>query len=491
MGWCTTSDPDRFAAAAGGYLRSRAAENSLLLSATGPFGWQPHRTGSQLAGEQPAERPAPRVPGSPPDAGPAAGPLFGWWEPPDGGEPRAAFVHDPARPLLISGRAPEMAATLAATLVKMGRAVNGVDAPTEAADAFAAAWSQRAGTAVRMHKHCRVYRLAAALPGEPAAGQAQPATQGRPATLEEPGARGRSAAAGRQPAPDQAPSPDQALAQGRSAVPWPSLETPGPAGRLRVATAQDLSLLTDWLAAFSAESLERIGSPRDMAADLIGYGGAVFWEAAPRPARRWDPVRSLPFPHRDSAHRDGAHRDGAHRDGAHRDGAHRDGAHRDGGRRDAGNGDATHRDAAQAPDPAPQPVALATLSRPVAGTVRIVALYTPPERRRHGYAAAVTIAVGRAVLSGVLVPGGAGTPGAPSGPAAGYPRASVREIVLITERNRPEHWGGLAGYQLVGERTVLRFGPATGPAPRLRATGPMPRMPTGPLPRLPRLRRSW
>ena len=33
MGWCTTFDLDRFAAAAGGYLRSRAAENTLLLSA--------------------------------------------------------------------------------------------------------------------------------------------------------------------------------------------------------------------------------------------------------------------------------------------------------------------------------------------------------------------------------------------------------------------------------------------------------------------------
>jgi hypothetical protein len=228
-----------------------------------------------------------------------------------------------------------------------------------------------------------------------------------------------------------------------------------------VAAAEDRSLLAGWLEAFSAESVERIGSPQEMAADLIGYGGAIFWEVVPRPARRWDPARSLPFPHRDTGHRDGGHRDGG------------------------------HRDAGQQAEPVPQPVALATLSRPMAGTVRIVALYTPPERRRHGYAAALTIAVGRAVLTGALVPGEADTPGVPSGPAAGHPRAGVREIVMITDRNRPEHWGGLAGYQLVGERTVLRFGPATGPAPRLRTTGPMPRMPTGPLPRLPRLRRSW
>jgi len=432
MGWYTTSDPDRFAAAAGGYLRSRAAENTLLLPAAAPSGWQQHRAGPQLAGEQPRHQ----AHGNWPDAASAAEPLFGWWEPPDGGEPRAAFVHDPAWPLLISGRAPEMAATLAATLAKMGRTVSGVDAPTEAADAFAAAWSQRAGTAVRMHKHCRVYRLAATLSVEPGAAPGQPASSGQ------------------------------------QAAPWPSPETPGPAGRLRVATAQDLSLLADWLAAFSAESVERIGSPHEMAADLIGYGGAIFWEVVPRPSRRWDPARSLPFPHRDTGHREAGYKDAGNRDAGHREG---------------GN----HRDAEPAAEPAPQPVALATLSRPVAGTVRIVALYTPPERRRHGYAAAVTIAVGRAVLTGTLVPGDTDAPGVPSGPAAGHPRASVREIVMITDRNRPEHWGGLAGYQLVGERTVLRFGPATGPAPRLRTTGPMPRMPTGPLPRLPRLRRSW
>ena len=82
-------------------------------------------------------------------------------------------------PLLISGSAPEMAAALAATLAKMGRQVSGVDAPTEAADAFAAAWSQRAGSAVRVHRHCRVYRLAApagtpAAPGRTSPGHAAP-----------------------------------------------------------------------------------------------------------------------------------------------------------------------------------------------------------------------------------------------------------------------------------------------------------------------------
>src|SRR5690349_2437261 len=125
MGWRTTFDIDRFAAAAGGYLRSRAAENTLLLSAAqaaeaAQAGWR-----AQAVGQRPGS--------------PGPGLLFGWWEPPDGGEPRGAFVHDPAVPLLISGKAPEIAAALSATLAKTGRPVCGVDAPTEVADAFAAA----------------------------------------------------------------------------------------------------------------------------------------------------------------------------------------------------------------------------------------------------------------------------------------------------------------------------------------------------------------
>jgi hypothetical protein len=269
-----------------------------------------------------------------------------------------------------------MAASLAATLAKIGRPVLGVDAPTQAADAFAAAWSQRAGIAVQLHKHCHVYRLA------------------RPGVA--PVATWSAASA--------------TLPQAGRAVPgagaWPPPQLPGPPGRLRVATGGDQSLLADWLAAFANERSERIGSPPDLAADLISYGGAVFWEAAQRPGEQ----------------------------------------------------------------PAGQPAALATLTRPVAGTVRISMLYTPPERRHGGYASALTMAVNRAVLGGPAEPGG--------------DRAD--EIVMITDRNRPDSWATRLGFQLVSERAVLRFGPVT--VPRLHRTGPMPRLPTGPLPRLPRLR---
>ncbi|HEY0935779.1 MAG TPA: hypothetical protein VGD91_18805, partial [Trebonia sp.] len=191
MGWRTTPDLDRFMAAAGGYLVARAAENSLLLSAAqaARFGWPLDAADGQPGAGQPGA--------GQPGAGPWGGLLFGWWEPPDGGDPRGAFLHHPAVPLLVSGRVPEMAAALAAVLAKTGRPVFGVDAPTEAADAFAAAWSHRAGLVMRVHRNCRVYRLtrANAAPG----GQA-------PGT-------------------------------------WPAPGMPGSAGRLRVAAAADQPLL--------------------------------------------------------------------------------------------------------------------------------------------------------------------------------------------------------------------------------------------------------
>lgn len=45
------------------------------------------------------------------------------------------------------------------------------------------------------------------------------------------------------------------------------------------------------------------------------------------------------------------------------------------------------------------PVSLAALTPPVAGVVRVQAVYTPPERRRRGYAAACVAAVSEAVLA--------------------------------------------------------------------------------------------
>jgi hypothetical protein len=326
MGWCMTSDLDRFQEAAGGYLRSRAAEHTLLLSAA-----QNARDDQDARAGQDA-----------PAAG-HAGLLFGWWDPPDGSGPRAAFLHDEATPLLVAGRAPETAAALAAALARTGRGVCGVDAPVGVADAFAAAWSQRAGVGVQVHSRSRVYRLAG-------------------------------------PAPYQM----------------------GPAGRHRVVTRADRPLLVEWLTAFGTEVGELAGAPEAAADDLLTYGGAAFWEVGGRP------------------------------------------------------------------------VAMATTTRPVMGTVRISIVYTPPEQRHTGYATAVMLAASRAALAG---------------PGAG---GQISEVVLITDTTSPDRQASRLGYQLIGERAVLRFGSPTGPLQRVQTgpmqrvkTGPLARVATGPLPRIP------
>jgi len=316
MGWYMTSDLDRFLATAGDYLKSRAAENALLLSAaqaahTARAELDTHAELDAQDGHAAAE------------VATGPGPLFGWWDPPDGSGPRGAFLHDPSVPLLIAGRAPETAAALAAALAKAGRFVRGVDGPASAADAFAAAWSQRAGLAIRVHGKSRVYRLTETAPAENGS------------------ARNGSA-------------------------------QNGPAGRLRIAAAADRALLVAWLRAFGAEVGELTRSPEADADDLLSYGGAAFWEVG-------------------------------------------------------------------------QPVAMATITRPVARTVRINMLYTPPECRRNGYAAAVMRAVSRAALAG-----------------------QAREVVLITDENSPQRLAARLGYELIGERATLRFGPQTGPQPRLR-----------------------
>ncbi|HEX8007384.1 MAG TPA: hypothetical protein VF482_13235 [Trebonia sp.] len=288
MAWCTTASLDKFLTAANGYLTSKAAENTVLLSAA-----------RDLRGTDP---------------------LFGWWEPSEGTQPRGAFLHAPPAPLLIAGGAPETAAALAASLARAGRYVGGVDAPTDAADAFAAAWSRRAGVGVRVHRQSRVYRLTGTVP-----------------------------------------------------------DYEGPPGRPRVATQADRDLLVGWLRAFRGEIGQFTGAPETTADDLIGYGGATFWEA--------------------------------------------------------GDG----------------PVAVASVTRPVARIVQVSIVYTPPESRGHGYATAVMLAVARAALA-----------------------AHAREVVMITDAARPLRRASRLGYQLIGERAMLSFGPSTAPPPRV-PTGPLPR----------------
>jgi predicted GNAT family acetyltransferase len=207
MGWQTTADLDKFLTAAGQYLRGQAAENIVLLTAANAARDAENMRDGELSGRSRS-----------------GDPLYGWWEPPDGGEPRGAFLHDPSAPLLIAVRAPETAAALAAPLSRAGRLVSAVEARDAAADAFADAWRQRAGVAVKMHRISHVHRLAGVIGNYES-----------------------------------------------------------PPGRARSATWADRELLVAWLRAFGNEVGDLTGIPEASADGILGYGGAAFWEADGNP----------------------------------------------------------------------------------------------------------------------------------------------------------------------------------------------------------------
>lgn len=82
------------------------------------------------------------------------------------------------------------------------------------------------------------------------------------------------------------------------------------------------------------------------------------------------------------------------------------------------------------------PVAVAGVKRPAAGVIRVGPVYTPPDQRRHGYAAAATAAVSQAALDR----GAAG-------------------VVLFTDLASAASNGlyPRLGYEPVADRTMLRF----------------------------------
>lgn len=204
MGWVTTGDVAEFLARTDGFLREERARNAVLLAVaeTVRAGQREHSAGDG---------------GTPPP-----GPLFGWWT--DGGAVRGAFLHTPPSRLLLSAVPPEATADLAAATLA-GRQLAGVNAQTEAATAFAAAWSRSTGCQVRTHMRTRLYRLAG--------------------------------------------------------LAWPD---PLPDGAPRVPGDEDAALLTEWFEAFSRESREMVGADHAAAVrDRLSYGGLTLWESGGTP----------------------------------------------------------------------------------------------------------------------------------------------------------------------------------------------------------------
>ena len=81
-----------------------------------------------------------------------------------------------------------------------------------------------------------------------------------------------------------------------------------------------------------------------------------------------------------------------------------------------------------------EPVALAGLTREVAGVVRVLDVYTPPTHRRRGYGGAITVAVSRAALA-----------------------AGASAVVLFTDLANPTSNAlyQRLGYRPIGDRVVL------------------------------------
>lgn len=143
MAWTLTDDVTAFLSAAGGFLRSRPAENTLLLTITENL----RLRGAERYGDEP--------------------PLFGWWTG-AGGAVESAMLQTPPFPAVLT-RSPDVAAASLAQAWDAGRPLVGVNAEESTAQAFAEAWCVRAGAGakVRERERNRLYRLAGLLDPEP------------------------------------------------------------------------------------------------------------------------------------------------------------------------------------------------------------------------------------------------------------------------------------------------------------------------------------
>jgi predicted GNAT family acetyltransferase len=206
VSWFTTRDVGAFLVEAGEFLRAERVRNTVILTVAENL---------RVRGQAPADgRPSQNEP------------LFGWWRPgADGNQVRGAFMHTPGFPVFLTFMSEHAAAELAGELAAARCLIQGINAESGAAAAFADAWVRHAGSAAKVHHRMRLFAL-----GELA----------RP-----------------QPAPE---------------------------GASRMAADRDRDLLIEWLRTFTRE----VGDPdtQDYAAaadERLSYGGIVVWEVGGAP----------------------------------------------------------------------------------------------------------------------------------------------------------------------------------------------------------------
>ncbi|MEV6315435.1 GNAT family N-acetyltransferase [Streptomyces sp. NPDC051776] len=150
MAWTTTHDLDAFLSVAGGFLRTRPAQHTVLLSVAASL-----HAGTVTFGGDPPE--------------------YGWWRAPDGST-GGAFLRTPPHPVLLSCMPDEAADDLAGVAMTVDRPTPGVNGGRDAARAFAAGWERRTGATARCGMSTRLYRLGELTPPEPVPpGAARPA----------------------------------------------------------------------------------------------------------------------------------------------------------------------------------------------------------------------------------------------------------------------------------------------------------------------------
>jgi FR47-like protein len=198
MAWTLTADLGDYVAVAGGFLRSRPVEHTIQLAVIETL----RIRGGSAFGE--------------------VAPLFGWWRSGGGaaaGHVRAAFLHTPPFPALLTALPPDSARPLAEQLVARRRQLPGVHAEQDDAADFAVAWGELTGADAKPFRRSRLFRLAELAP-----------------------------------------------------------HLPHPRGAARVAGTADRDLLVSWLAAFARELADMAGDLPGAIDDRLSYGGLTLWE---------------------------------------------------------------------------------------------------------------------------------------------------------------------------------------------------------------------
>jgi predicted GNAT family acetyltransferase len=137
MGWRVTEDIDEFEDAAGAFLVADPVRNTVLLTVMASL----RKSGATAYGE--------------------AAPWFAWYQ---DSEVRAAFLRTPPMPALVSD-APDH---VLRALVGLLDGVPGLSGPTERLRVFAEAWHAAHGRSAKVVFQCRLFRLDALTPQQPA-----------------------------------------------------------------------------------------------------------------------------------------------------------------------------------------------------------------------------------------------------------------------------------------------------------------------------------